>query len=219
MLNVTLSIFVALCLTLCGCGFTTRKNLHAKDVIDNVMTDGMTISIQNPDCFSLSIRAGEDSLRHYTWNNGTRSALLTSRVKKWGGAYGIYLPYYEWQEHDGITNLIAEESVLNYPSYEQLLCAISAADDGCYKKYLKYKQAEHSVPNLDFENNMPSALRAGACSAYTVDGLYIAVKKAKGPGDGGTLYVIVHRLLVNSVPVKGLPGSTNERIKIAYPHE
>lgn len=219
MLNFTLFIFAALCLTLCGCGFTAGKSLYAKHVIDPVMTDGMTISIQNPDCFSLSIRAGENFLRHYTWNNGTRSAVLTPREDKWSGAYGVYSPYYEWQEHDGVTNLIADESVLNYPSYEQLLCAISSTDDGCYKKYLKYMQEEHSVSNLDFENNMPSALRAGACRAYTDDGLYVAVKKAEGPGNGGTLYVTVYRMMVNSLPVKGLPGSTNERIIVAYPHE
>lgn len=210
-----------ICLSLCGCGFYANGNINTDRVIGIVMTDGMTISIQNPDCFSLSIRAGKGLLRDYTWNNGTRSAVLESRLKKWNGHYGAYTPDYDWPFHDGINRLLAEEAVLNYRDYDQLLCALSPLDNGCRVKYFGYPPGEITVADIkriNFVNTLPSGLRPGACSAYTDDGLYVSVKKAEGPGDGGTLYVTVNLLKVAGESVKGLPGSTNERIKVVYPH-
>ena len=212
-----------ICLSLCGCGFYANGNINTDLVIGTIMTDGMTISIQNPDCFSLSVKAGKGLLRNYTWNGGTRQWTLIPRTKKWNGAYGAYSPGedHHWKNHDGITRLLADEAILNYENYDQLLCALSPLDNKCRVKFFGYTPGEITIADIkrmDFVNSLPSGLRPGDCSAYTDDGLYVSVKKAEGPGDGGTLYVEVYLLKVAGKSVKGLPGSTNERIKVVYPH-
>jgi len=195
----------------------TKEN-NFDTAIDIVMTEGMTISMVNPNCFSLSIKAGNNLVRHYTWNNGTRSATLRPRTSKWYGAYGAYLPDYEWKKHDGITRLVAEEAILNYPTYDQLLCATSSSQDECHKKYYKYKGNEPSLKNFDFVNTMSGALHSDTCRAYNDNGIFVSLKKVKGPGNGGTLSVTVYQLLVNSLPAKNLPGSANERVVVTIPN-
>lgn len=184
-----------------------------------VMTEGMTISMQNPDCLSLSIRAGKGLMREYTWNGDTRVAELTMRSKMWNGHYGAYTPGYEWRFHDGINRLIAQEAVLSYRDYGHLLCAFSSENDNCRIKYFGYTPGNvdiEDIKEMDLKNTLPSWLGLDACSAYTDDGLFVSVKKVEGPGDGGTLYVTVFRLLVNSSPVKDLPGNDNERLSVTY---
>jgi hypothetical protein len=137
----------------------------------------------------------------------------------WNGHYGAYTPGYEWPFHDGINRLLAQEAVLSYRDYAHLLCAISPQNDKCRIKYFGYTPGDvdiEDIKKMDFKNTLPSGLEGNACSAYTDDGLYVSVKKAEGPGDGGTLYVTVYRLLVNSAPVKDLPSADNERLSITY---
>ena len=186
---VTFLIGALCCLTNCSRIVLNPKS--SSNIRDIIMKEGMIISIQNPDCFSLSVRAGKELERFYTWNNGTRSVNLIPRDKKWAGAYGAYFPGtgHHWKEHDGITRLIAEESVLNFDNYAQLICALSEKKNKCKNKKFKYEKRD-----FDFETTLPGALYQSPCSAYTNDGLYFSVKKAKGPGDGGTLYVIIHQI-------------------------
>ncbi len=182
---------------------------------DIVMKEGMSIAINNPNCFSLTITAGKGLERHYTWNNATRSTTLLPRKTKWYGTYGAYSPGrgHHWQMHDGITRLLADEAVVNYQSKEELLCAIANENDKCRNKLRPIITAK-TLKNFDFENTLPLALSPGNCSAFTDSGLYVSVKKAKGPGQGGTLYVIIHQITLNGKPVKSLPGSSNNRIKV-----
>jgi len=205
-------------MSLSSCGLYLNGDINADHVIGTVMSDGMTISLQNTDCFSLSIKAEKGLRRSYTWNGGTRSWTLTPRTEKWYGAYGAYSPGdgHHWKNHDGVTRLLADEAVINYVSYDQLLCAISSSEDKCREKYFHTTNGEKlDLHNFDFEYTLPSALSGGACSAYTDDGLYVSVKKVEGPGDGGTLYVTVKLLMVAGEPVRDLPGSSNERIKVS----
>ena len=204
---------------LCGC---TTINTGGGKAIDTVMQEGMTISIDNPHCFSLTVTAGEGLERYYTWNGGTRSWTLIPRTEKWNGVFGAYSPGddFQWEKHDGINRILAEEAVVNYENYDQLFCALSPIENNCREKYYGYtvgKITTDDIMKMDFKNTLPSAFHPDDCSAYTDDGLYVAVKKADGPGDGGTLSVIVHLFKVAGKPVKGLPGSSNDRIKITYP--
>lgn len=208
-------IIVFLVITLCGCVSVSSGNDHA---IDTVMMPGMTITIESPNCLSLSVSAGQGLEREYTWGGGTRYWKLTPRKSKWYGAFGAYSAgnEYNWEKHDGVTRLLASEAVLNYMSYNQLLCAISPVNDECRKKYFSSNVEGRDLKNIDFENKLFSGLMGSNCAAYTDDGLYVSVEKVEGPGDGGTLYVTVYQLKVAGESVKGLPGSANERIKITY---
>jgi len=215
-------LIILTCLIFSGCMFPAEEMVKSKHPDGTVMTEGMTISILIPDCLSLSIRAGNGLLRYYTWHGVTRSAELTPRSKMWNGHYGAYTPGYEWPFYDGINRLIAEEAVLNFRDYDHLLCAFSSEDDNCRIKYFGYTPGEISIEDIkkmDFENRLPSWFGLDGCTAYTDDGLLVSVKKAAGPGYGGTLYVTVFRLLVNSAPVTALPGSDKERLTITYKSE
>jgi len=201
-------------LGLYGCTpLTIVKDYH----VDTVMKKGMIISIDSSNCLSISIAAGKGLERSYTWNGVTSSAVLIPRRKKWSGAFGAYSPGEDepWMNReDGVTRLLAIEAVLNYSSYEHLLCALTPISNNCRNNYYMFKNGK-----FDFENTMPSALKSNYCSAYTDDGLYVSAKTADGPGGGRTLYVTIYRLQVNGKPVKNLPDSSNKRIRIIYNQE
>lgn len=180
-------------------------------VRDIVMKEGMIVTIENPDCFSLTVRAGKGLERFYTWNNGTRSVVLLPRKDKWYGSYGAYFPGtdHHWKRHDGVTRLLAEEAVLDFDNYEQILCAISEKQNDCREKYYEYVNGQ-----FDFKNSMTSALYSDACGGYTSDGVFVSVNKKDGPGSGGTLSVTIYQIMLNGQPVNNLPDSSNERIKV-----
>ncbi|MCP3940324.1 MAG: hypothetical protein GY710_02440 [Desulfobacteraceae bacterium] len=195
-----------------------NQNINkSAEVKDLVMKDGMSITINNPDCFSLTVTAGKNLLRSYTWNDGTRSVKLIPRKTKWYGAFGAYYPGsgFHWKMHDGINRLLADEAIVDYKSYEHLLCAISSENDECKNKYHQ-EVTNFDFTNFDFENTLPLSLYSDKCRGYTSDGLFVSVKKAKGPGTGGTLYVTINQITLNGKPVKSLPGSSDDRIKITY---
>lgn len=212
--HLSFSLFIMVWLSICGC---TSYVARAGQAVDTVLEPGVTISVNNYDCFSLSVEAGQGLERHYSWNGGRRSVLLKPRLKKWAGAFGAYFPGqdHHWENHDGITRLISQEAVLNFKNYDQLLCAISPMENNCREKYFGYAVGDNiDVNKIDFQNTLPSSLMATRCAAYTDDGLYVSVKKAEGPGSGGTLYVTIYRFQVNGEPVHNLPGSSNDRIQI-----
>jgi hypothetical protein len=207
-----LSFFILLVILYCICGCTSLTTAGVS-VTDTVLDKGMIISLDSPECLSINIAAGDGLERHYTWNGITSSTNLIPRREKWYGALGAYFPGNAelWNRQDHVYRLIANEAVINYTSYEQLLCAISSKDNNCQARYYVMKEGK-----LDLENTMTMALESNSCSAYTNDGLYVSAKTADGPGNGRTLYAIIYRLLVNGESVHNLPNSSNQRIKITY---
>ena len=196
---------------ICGCTSLTTAGVS---ITDTVLDKEMTISLDSPECLSITIAAGDGLKRNYTWNGITSSAILIPRREKWYGAFGAYFPGNAdlWHRQDRVNNLIADEAILNFTSYEQLLCAISSIDgNNCRTKYYVIKDG-----NFDFENTMTMALESNSCSAYTDDGLYVSAKTADGPGNGRTLYATIYRLQVNGKYVHNLPNSSNQRIKITH---
>jgi hypothetical protein len=202
-------LFVFSC-CICGC---TSLTAAGGALTDTVLDKGMIISLDSPECLSITIAAGEGLERHYTWNGITSSAILIPRDQKWYGVFGAYFPGNAelWNRQDHVYSLIANEAVINYTSYEQLLCAISSKDNNCQNRYYVMRNGK-----LDLENTMTMALEGNSCSAYTDGGLYVSAKTTDGPGTGRTLYAIIYRLQVNGKPVHDLPNSSNQRIKITY---
>ncbi len=199
-------------LLLISCASFNEKNTITP-VKGIVMKEGMSVTINNKNCFSLTVKAGKGLERDYTWNGGTRTATLIPRKDKWFGSYGAYFPGqgHHWKEHDGITRLLANEAILDFKSNEQLMCAISLIENGCRKRYHRYKNGK-----LDYENTIHSTLKSDDCGTFTDDGLYVSIKKTKGPGSGGTLYVTIYQLKINGMPLKNLPGSSQDRIVVTY---
>jgi hypothetical protein len=87
-----------------------------------VMTEGMRITVKNS-YGEMTITAGKGTLRHYTWNNGTRTAILIPRKERWNGSLGIYYPGEgnHWEEHDGITRAVLEEGQQHFNSVDKIL--------------------------------------------------------------------------------------------------
>lgn len=208
-------LIVILLLSLNSCSQINLKNQSDRQIKDTVMKEGMVLSIQNPNCLSITVRAGKGLNRYYSWNGGTRSVTLLAREDKWYGVYGAYFPGTDdhWEIHDGVTRLIAEEAVLNFDNFDQILCAISSKENNCRNNYYKYING-----SFDFKNTMPSSLYPSDCSAHTSDGLFISVKKVNGPAHGGTLYVTIFQIKLNGLPVKNLPGSSDNRIMYSLPN-
>ena len=200
-----LFILIIFCISfvICGCANTAIQNTS----IDTVMKPGMTITFNHPDYFPISITAGNDLKRYYMWKGETRSVTLWPRAEKWNGHYGAYFPGsdHHWKKHDGITRLITEEAVLNYPSYDYLLCALGYLEENsCYEKYFDSIRTRRT----------PGFFKGGVL--HTDSGLCVGIHKAKGPGDGGTLYVWIFQIQVNGQVVHNLPGSSNDRIHVYF---
>jgi len=87
-----------------------------------VMTEGMSITAKNS-YGEMTITAGKDTLRQYTWNNGTRTAILIPRKERWNGSLGIYYPGEgnHWEKHDGITRAVLEEGQQHFHSIDKAL--------------------------------------------------------------------------------------------------
>lgn len=98
-----------------GC---TEKNTPSS-INEIVMTEGMSITAIN---FygSMTITAGKDLVRHYTWSSGTRTAMLIPRRERWNGSLGIYFPGdgNHWKKHDGITRAVLEEGQQHFENVD-----------------------------------------------------------------------------------------------------
>lgn len=195
---------------LTGCASFQVHQLNEEKAEGTVMNEGMTIAIHNSD-LTLSIQAGKGLKRYYTWNGETRSVTLLPRLQKWHGSHGAYFPGTgnHWEEHDGVTRVLADEAVINYESYDHLICAISDRRNNFREKYYKYRNGE-----FDFQNTLPLALETDNYGAYNDTGLFVSAKIAEGPGNNRTLYATVYQLQVNGKPAKNLPGASDERITV-----
>lgn len=80
-----------------------------------VMAPGMGITAQTANG-NITIRAGLNYERFYTWNEATRSAKLKPRVERWYGSLGIIntepVPWRRWKSNKGITRGVLGEGVL-----------------------------------------------------------------------------------------------------------
>ncbi|RYD26563.1 MAG: hypothetical protein EOP87_22555 [Verrucomicrobiaceae bacterium] len=75
-----------------------------------VMVPGMRIETTTA-AGKISVAAGKDFLRSYTWEGETRSATLFPRTERWYGSLGAYYPGpgEHWKEHNGITRGVLQE--------------------------------------------------------------------------------------------------------------
>ena len=87
-----------------------------------VMQPGMTITAETK-TGTISISAGADLKRTYTWEGASRSATLWPRDKRWYGSLGAYYPGpgEHWPEHNGITRGVLQEGQQHFDSEQQAL--------------------------------------------------------------------------------------------------
>src|SRR5688572_30820172 len=87
-----------------------------------VMQQGMTITADTK-TGTISITAGPDLQRTYTWEAASRSASLEPRAKRWYGSLGAYYPGPEghWAEHRGITRGVLQEGQQHFDSEKKAL--------------------------------------------------------------------------------------------------
>lgn len=90
-----------------------------------VMVPGMQITARTAKG-DITIRAGEDFERFYTWDGETRSVKLWSRKSRWYGSLGIYYPGpgQHWKSNHGITRGVLEEGILWFKTVEDALAWI-----------------------------------------------------------------------------------------------
>lgn len=163
--------------------------LSSHDAIGNeiVMTEGMIISATN-NLGTITIQAGPGLLRSYTWEGATRSVKMIPRKERWYGKFGIYFPGkgLHWKKHNNIQRGVLEESQLHFATIEDAM------------KFLKHSSRIEST-------------------VYTDNGLAITWFKSINPsgGSGGTLFVDVWQIYINGRRPDMLPGSQNDKIKVA----
>jgi hypothetical protein len=81
------------------------------------MKDGSTIDATSK-VGKISIHAGPDLKRSYTWEGATRSVIMIPRSRRWYGSMGMYYPGSgnHWDEHNGITRGVLEEGQQDFDS-------------------------------------------------------------------------------------------------------
>lgn len=167
-----------------GCKFASNGNQPLKNEI--VMTEGMKITATNR-IGTIKIEAGKGFERFYTWEGGTRSAVLWPRKERWGGKFGIYYPGVgnHWKEHNRITRAGLEEAQVHFYSLDE---AITFLEDSSRKDY----------------------------TVYSDDGLVVTWRKAikPTPGLGSKLIVNVWQILINGEKPHDLAGSQNDKIVV-----
>jgi len=82
-----------------------------------VLKPGMKLLVHGP-TGDITILAGAGRKRTFDWDNGSRSAELDPRMKRWHGNLGLYRDGH-WFPHRGIGHYLVEEGQLNFSSVEK----------------------------------------------------------------------------------------------------
>jgi hypothetical protein len=135
-----------------------------------VMTPGMQITART-EKGEITIRAGGDFERFYTWDGATRSAKLQPRWERWYGSLGIInsepVPWRRWKSNKGITRGVLEEGVLWFKTVDDALAWIKRSRDYVYTsnglvigfdKVLPRKQLNVDVWQIMIDGKKPQSL-------------------------------------------------------------
>lgn len=113
--------------------FSKKESLISYSPINNnsydtVMIAEETLEIRNK-TGSLTVSAGNELLRIYSWEGASRSLTMLPRHKQWFGSKGIYYPGpgEHWEDHNGVSRAVVEEGVLSFDDISE------------FKKWLKHE--------------------------------------------------------------------------------
>lgn len=100
---------------------------------ETVMTEGMVISATTP-IGNMTITAGVNAIRKYTWEGATRSVVMWPRRSRWYGSKGLYFPGpgEHWKMHNGISRAVTEEGQQHFNSVSEFKTWLSG------RKYMPY---------------------------------------------------------------------------------
>jgi hypothetical protein len=98
-----------------------------------VMTPGTSITASTPQG-TITITAGKNLKRSYTWEGATRSVTMWPRQNRWYGSLGLYYPGpgEHWVKHNGITRAVVEEGQQHFATEQQAIDWLHA------RTYLSY---------------------------------------------------------------------------------
>lgn len=86
---------------------------------------------------TLTVKAGPDLKRDYTWNGQTRSLIMWARKEPWMGSDGLYYPGpgEHWKDHEGIRRAVVEEGIRRFKTPAEFSTWIKHE----YQAYLDYR--------------------------------------------------------------------------------
>ena len=89
--------------------------LYAQE--DAVLKESDSVTIENGSG-KLTVAAGRDLVRNFTWNGQTRSVTMLKRTQPWMGSKSIYFPGpgEHWADNDGVTRGVIEEGRREFES-------------------------------------------------------------------------------------------------------
>jgi hypothetical protein len=162
---------------------TACSEVHApKAGVSNemVMPPGMSITATNQEG-TITITAGRDFKRNYTWDGETRSVTLWPRWERWYGSLGAYYPGagQHWRNNHGITRGVLEEGQQHFETIEEALKWIRLGyhvhcvyrDDGlmvCWGRTLARKQLNVEVWQIYIAGHKPTKLEGSDDNNITV---------------------------------------------------
>jgi hypothetical protein len=76
---------------------------------------------------TISIKSGKGLKRYYTWEEATRSVVMSPRIKRWNGSMGISYPGLgsHWlPKHNGISRAVLEEGQQHFKTLDDAMAWI-----------------------------------------------------------------------------------------------
>ena len=170
-------------LTLFFCWFVL--SIKAEPVLPNetVMTNGMKITVTSNEG-TISILAGTNFERSYTWDGATRSVVLWPRKHPWNGSLGIYYPGpgEHWANNHGITRGVLQEGQQHFKNLGEFLDWLHALkgmqyvyqDNGLvvgWKKTVARKELTVDVWQIYIDGQKPKELPGSENDKIIIEGL------------------------------------------------
>ena len=172
-----------------------------------VMTPGMTIAV-NAGVRSMSITAGKNFERTYTWNKCTRTVTLEPRSQRWYGSLGLFhAPFgFSWDACDNVRRAFIDEGQQHFNTLK---------DASIYLSHLgavgwTFESTDPRVPSSTTYTD--KRLPIDQQPIYTNDGLVI--QWWKEGRTGLTINIQVWQILINGKKPTSLPGAQDSAFTI-----
>ncbi len=187
MKNISISLLSILSLLLTCC-ISNQVSSSLPNAPETVMTEGMSITVTNKTGV-MTITAGKNYERYYTWEDTTRSQVLIPRTKRWAGRFGIGKSG-AIENHNTITRANLEEAQLHFLSLEEALL------------FLNHRSRMDGNTIYNDEGFMVTWEKA--------------IHPDLNRNSGNVLIVTVYQVYIKGTKPSKLPGSQNDKIIVNY---